>query len=200
MIYFAGEFKPQDRSFSFGSVRGITLGEIERERKTSFLPTPKQAGRVLTGPRKDLSLGATNSGRPRINHKKDTKLSLVLSSRPGSKFDGHQGIRCTISVPPDQRVFVVSYGLSGRRSPCSWEEALLRVRPGDIFLVDIESSQRHEQTFYMVGNGEVVIARDLKSAEDAYRDLLDALDLSRPCLESGLSPWSWRYLLADHVH
>lgn len=94
MIYSNVNLQIETRKMSFGDLKCVTLGEKGRGRKEILLPS---LSNIVCGLNKDLTIGVTKNGRPRINRVKqeDNTMYLLIDtyggySRRGSGFIDYQ--------------------------------------------------------------------------------------------------------------
>ena len=94
MIYSNVNLSIETRKMSFGDLKCVTLGEKGRGRKEILLPS---LSNIVCGLNKDLTIGLTKNGRPRINRVKqeDNTMYLLIDtyggySRRGSGFIDYQ--------------------------------------------------------------------------------------------------------------
>lgn len=80
MIYANRTFKATDREMDWGTLHQITMGEHGRGRKLVALTCPADIEEITVGLHKDLTIGSTKSGNPRIIKASDDKLCMILSA------------------------------------------------------------------------------------------------------------------------
>lgn len=95
MIYSNVNLKVEARKMSFGELRCVSLGEKGRGRKEILLPSIVD---IKCGLNKDITVGLTKNGRPRINKvnpQKDKTLYLLLDTYGGysRRGDGYVSFR-----------------------------------------------------------------------------------------------------------
>lgn len=81
MIYTNTRLVVQERVLSFGTLKGISIGEQGRGRKELFIPCPDGI-EYIDGVAPNLSIGRTKSGKCRID-KGNTGFFAILSSEGG---------------------------------------------------------------------------------------------------------------------
>lgn len=170
MLYTNKELKVIEKEMKFGVVAGVTIGEHGRGRREVFLPTPKGFEDEIRGLRKDLTIGKSKSGRPRINRANDGEFYVILSSERNYT---RRGCGC-IRTPKGQENELVARGngadgAAGRIG--SWDAVILKAKEGDVFRVTWGGyGYGYPATFYVLSGGEIHVA-DQPYVEDLYEGL-----------------------------
>ena len=90
MIYSNVNLTIEARKMSFGELRCIVMGEKGRGRKEILLPS---LSGITCGLNKDLTIGVTKNGRPRINklkpQEKDNSMYLLIDTYGGYSRQGN---------------------------------------------------------------------------------------------------------------
>lgn len=171
-------------------INGISLGSDQQKQSNIFVPTERGIGRRLHGLRRDLTIGKTKSGNPRINRTPNTEMYLILSSRQTNpSLQRYYASHGHVLAPAEQNNSV----LAVQGDPTSiWYDAIVQAAPGDIFMVQPPTPEKHPTQIYYLVDRDCVIEVLAANAEDAYRSLLSKLHQQRDCLREGLQPWTWR--------
>ena len=189
MIFFNKQNTVIDREVSFGTLKGIAVGERGRGRREIFLPTPKDLTGEVAGTLLGYGIGATKSGRPRIVHDSSEELYLILTSENSYTRRGCGRIR----VPTNQSIELIARGNgadgdAGRIG--SWDVVIVKAHEGDIFRVTWGGyGYGIPSTYYVVHSGQVHVA-DQPDVEA----LFDHLGLEVPFSLT----WDGVSLVADH--
>nr|DAE48579.1 MAG TPA: hypothetical protein [Caudoviricetes sp.] len=80
MLYANRSFRAKDREMDWGTLHQITMGEHGRGRKLVALTCPADIEEISAGLHKDLTIGSTKSGNPRIIKASDDRLYMLLSA------------------------------------------------------------------------------------------------------------------------
>lgn len=158
-----------EKGMSFGPVTGVALGEYGRGRREIFLPTPNGVEGTILGLRKDLTIGTSKSGRPRISRapKDDEELYIILSTERNYTRRGNGYIR----VPKTQELCIIARGngadgAAGRVG--HWDVVIFKAKDGDVFRVAWGGyGYGYPATFYVV-HGDKVYQADQPEVEDLY--------------------------------
>lgn len=176
MLYTNMNMKVVDREMPFGILRGVSLGERGRGRREEFLPVPASVTEINWGLHKNLSVGLTRNGKPRINLGDNGNLYLILSSQRGYTRRG-DGVVYEVKLnrqdEPKVKYLAEAWGADGAAGRIgTWEAKVLEVKPGAIVKV-IWAGDSVSPTIYFVdgyGNGYVT---DVNEEElPAYYDHL----------------------------
>jgi hypothetical protein len=92
MIWCNEKFTAKSKDFEWGKLTYIAMGEEGRGRKEIRIPI--QDGLELVRGLNSLSIGTTKSGRPRIDHRSDSGLYLLISTYGGYTRRGDGYISC----------------------------------------------------------------------------------------------------------
>lgn len=185
MLYSNTTVEAEERTFDFGVIWQVALGEQGRGRKLLALTCPP--GLVLNkGENLHLSIGMTRTGKPRIIVADDPNIYLLLSSSGGYTRRGDG--RIYVPAIPSERVLpepAEGYkplaqgngadGDAGRIG--TWDVVLLAV-PQDGVVKVVPSGGRAPDEFYIVRNGHVYSCTD-----ETLHECCDALDMDMPVVE-----------------
>lgn len=173
MIYSNINLTLETRKMSFGDLKCITLGEKGRGRKEILLPS---LSNITVGLNKDLTIGLTKNGRPRINKvnpKKDNTLYILLDTYGGYSRRG-DGV---ISFREEQGFEIIAEGNgadgdAGRIG--SWGVYVIKAPVDDkMKIIKIKYSGKANKIAYIA-----VIGQDVRLInEDDIDIFFDQLDL-----------------------
>ena len=176
MLYVNKPLKIGARDMAFGTLSGVAIGEKGRGRHELFLPTPKIVEGNIEGFVKNLSIGKSKTGKPRIDSVIEDDLYLILSSEWGYTRRGNG----YITAPKDQEIELIARangadGDAGRIG--SWDAVIVKAKPGDIFRVTwAGSGYGKPSTLYVVTADNKVYWCDQPDVEE----LFDYLQLDIP--------------------
>ena len=178
MLYTNKDLQISEREMSFGKLKGITIGQKGRGRWEIFLPTQSvDKDTIEEGLHKDLSIGLSKSGRPKIIKKEEDKIFLILDSKNEYTRRGDGKIFALAANKEQAKVIARGNGADGLAGKVGqWDAIVLEAKDGDVFRVRWGGyNYGRPTTIYTVLNGEVYIA-DLPDVEDLY----DYLHLDLP--------------------
>ena len=178
MLFSNVTIKSEIRTFDFGSISQICLGEKGRNRQLLALTCPEGL-EIKEGMNSGITVGLTKSGKPRINKYEDNQLFMLLSSEGGYTRRGNGSIQVLREAPLDDYQVLAkgrgADGLAGRIG--HWDamlikapsEGIVRVRtggagygtPSDLYLI-------HENKVY-------------HCTPESLQDCCDHLDVAIPC-------------------
>lgn len=180
MIFSNVDIKAEVRSFDFGEIYQISLGEKGRNRQLMVLTCPEEGTLIHKGLNPEYTVGLTKSGKPRINHDPgDEQLYLLLSSQGGYTRRGNGSIQVLREAKlDDYQVLAKGRGADGIAGRVGhWDamlikapsEGIVRVRtggagygtPSDLYLI-------HENRVYHCN-------------PDSLQDCCDHLEIDLPC-------------------
>lgn len=171
MLYTNQVLKVVEWKMSFGSVKGVAIGEFGRGRREVFLPTPNGLAGEIRDFRADLSIGLTKSGRPRINQSTDDRLYVILSSQRGYTRRGSGMIKTPVAQ--DNKIIARGNGADGDAGRIgSWDVIIAEAKDGDVFRVTWGGhGYGYSPTFYVVHDQTIAVA-DQPMVEDLYKHLI----------------------------
>lgn len=186
MLYSNVTVEAEERTFDFGTIWQVALGEQGRGRKLLALTCPP--GLVLNkGENLHLSIGMTRTGKPRVIVADDPQVYLLLSSYGGytRRGDGQiyvparAGERMLAAAPEDGYTPLAqgngADGDAGRIG--SWDVVLLAV-PQDGIVKVMPSGGRAPDEYYIIRGGRVYSCTD-----ETLHECCDALDMDMPVVE-----------------
>ena len=178
MLYSNVAIKSEIRSFEFGEISQICLGEKGRNRQLMALTCPKDT-EIKSGMNTGLTIGVTKSGKPRINKHEDDQLFMLLSAKGGYTRRGNGSIQLLqSSTGEDYQILARGRGADGDAGRIGhWDvillkapsEGIVRVRtggagygtPSDLFVI-------HDNQVY-------------HCTPETLQDCCDQLDIELPC-------------------
>ncbi len=178
MLYTNKIFRISEREMSFGTIKGISVGQKGRGRREIFLPTQSvDKDTIEEGLHKDLSIGLSKSGRPKIIKKEEDKIFLILDSEHAYTRRGDGKIFALVANEEQAKVIARGNGADGLAGRIGqWDAIILEAKDGDVFRVRWGGyNYGKATTIYTIHNGEVYFA-DLPDVEDLY----DSLHLELP--------------------
>lgn len=179
MLYTNKGLQISEREMSFGTIRGISVGEKGRGRWEVFLPAQNCADKdtIEEGLHKDLSISLSKSGRPKIIKKEEDRIFLILDSEHAYTRRGDGKIFALTTNREEAKVIARGNGADGLAGKVGqWDAIVLEAKDGDVFRVRWGGyNYGRPTTIYTVLNGEIYFA-DLPDVEDLY----DPLHLELP--------------------
>ena len=156
MLYSNVKVASEERTFDFGTIHQIALGEIGRGRKLMAITCPAETV-VEKGMNEHLSVGKTKSGKARINSIKDDELYLLLSSQGGYTRRGDG----SIWVPSDEHekyeTLAVGWGADGLAGRIgTWDVVLLKApKEGIVRVRTSGGGYGTPSDYYVIKDGKV---------------------------------------------
>ena len=141
MLYANKKLHSEERIMDFGTIYQVGMGESGRGRRFMALTCPKDTI-VENGMNKNLSIGLTKSGRPRINAKTDTDLYMMLSSAGGYTRRGNGTIQILATQQELFEILARGNGADGDAGRIgTWDCMLLKVKdPNATAVVKVRTS------------------------------------------------------------
>lgn len=178
MIYSNTQVEAQERTFEFGTIHQVCLGEIGRRRKLMALTCPKDLT-IESGINKEISISTTRSGKPRISKITEDTLYMLLSSEGGYTRRGDGTIKVLKKERDKFEILARGNGADGDAGRIgSWSCMLLKVLSTDA-IVRVRTSGGGYGTpsdLYLIHNGEIYHCHI-----DELQDYCDGLDIDLPC-------------------
>lgn len=154
MLFTNKDFETETVSPGRGSALGIVLGEAIPGGREVFIHVPKNTDDDLCGLYKDLTIGKTSVGYPRINEEKDNRIYAIFSSVSDElvKNDGR------IFAPAEQEIHLMvrAINVETNGEGCimgTSDTVLLRVSEGDSYQVKWDNGVT---TYYRVLRDEII--------------------------------------------
>ena len=139
MIYSNQYLESVTKEMDFGNIYQVSMGEIGRGRKLMALTCP-EGTKIAKGINRELTIGTTKSGKPRINKQKDNTLYMLLSAQGGytRRGDGY------IQVPSRQKelfqILARGNGADGMAGRVGYWDCLLLKSPSTDAVVRVRTS------------------------------------------------------------
>jgi hypothetical protein len=169
MIFSNVEKRLKDKELSFGILKYVGLGEYGRGRKEILLPSEYD---ILLGWNKDLTIGTTRSGRPRIIKANDPTVYLLLESNGGYTRRGNGRI---ISIGGEE--IATGWGADGDAGRIGqWDAKVLKFSsPGEVLVILSGGRGKIEyiKVFEKDGSLDIIHLRGLKEEVLTYLDVND---------------------------
>lgn len=124
MIFSNTFCKSEPKEMEFGTIHQIILGESGRGRKEIRLTCPENTV-IQIGGNKDLSIGQTKSGRPRIVQQRDEKTYLLLSTRGGYTRRGNGWVGAWKENKATYKVLAKGNGADGAAGRIGYWDVML---------------------------------------------------------------------------
>ena len=149
-------YKAEGKYFS---INQVFLGETGPGQQVISLAVPKTVKKIMFGMNPDLSIGYTESFKPRIHLKESEEVFMLLTSK-GTNTSGIN----TIQIPASQKneIYMVRRG-NGHENQKYWGNVLFRFNKSGI--VRIHTADDKDDDVFVVCNGRVTCCsiRTLKS-------------------------------------
>lgn len=197
MFYTNIELKKQKREMEWGELFQYEAGENGRGRKLLCLPTYPDFEDIEEGLHKNLTIGYTKAGRPRINKADDKKMYMLLSAQGRYTRRGNGTIWCLKGK--ELEIDVISRGNGADRAAGRvgfWDVLLLEVSEEAIIRVRTSGAGYGTPSdFYVVHEGEVY-----KCTIENLESLCEKIRIKVPCGievidgEPRFIPEEWRRL------
>lgn len=179
MLYSNRKLKAEERVMTFGTIYQVAMGESGRGRKMMALTCPKDTI-IERGLNKNLTIGKTKTGRPRINKLEDKELYLLLSSEGGYTRRGNGTIRVLKDKIDQFEIMARGNGADGDAGRVGyWDCMLLKVNGMVDNIIRVRSSGEGYGTpsdLYIIHKNEVYHCY-LEDLEDCC----DTLGIEIPC-------------------
>ncbi len=176
MLFVNRNFSIQNRPLTPGGepVPTINLGTIGHG--AVLVPVPEQKEKRYKGLYKGLDvthLDPANGYRPSIIKQPNSNIHLLLTSRPLDFVHCDDDYHCHILAPVGQSVRTI-LSAESHRNHCTWHDAILEARPGDIYAVSYGCGDISECGFVIVASNRVIRCADY-SVDVLYQRVLNEL-------------------------
>lgn len=159
----------KDKQLSFGVLKAICLGEYGRGRKEIILPSEYD---VMEGWNKEITIGTTRSGRPRIVKEQDSTIYLLLESNGGYTRRGNGRIKFI-----GGEEIATGWGADGDAGRIgNWDAKVLKFSsPGEVLVILSGGRGKIEyiKVFEKDGSLDIIHLRGLKEEVLTYIDVND---------------------------
>ena len=177
MIYANKNFVVQEREFTYGKLNCISLGEKGRGRKEVLLPVPKSLEEIKKGINKNLTIGLTKNGKPRVNYispkKKEEYIYAIIDSYNGYTRPCDGTVKLMYKNGIEE--LVVAWGADGDAGRIgSWEVKVLKIPNDDKrrFTRLISSGRSEDKDGYIISKGSDIVFVQENDIEN-YFDMID---------------------------
>lgn len=182
MFYTNRKLIKREIEMEWGTLYRYEAGEEGRGRRLLCLSTSPNAKDVEAGLHKNLTIGFTKTGRPRVNNGEDSKMYMLLSSEGGYTRRGDGNIFCLPSDKDKINVLSRGNGADGDAGRIGYWDVLLLEVSGDA-IIRVRTSGAGYGTpsdFYIIRGQHV-----FHCTTDNLSDLFEALNISVPFLFDG---------------
>lgn len=179
MIYANRTFKATDREMDWGTLHQITMGEHGRGRKLVALTCPADIEEITVGLHKDLTIGSTKSGNPRIIKASDDKLCMLLSAEGRYTRRGNGTIQVLQSDTDKYSVLRRGNGADGDAGRIGYWDCMVVEAPRDHGIIKVRTGGAGygiPADIYIINEGEVY-----KCKLDTIEDCCENLGIDVPC-------------------
>ena len=186
MLYSNIYVEAEERTFDFGNIWQVALGEQGRGRRLLTLTCPSGTI-VVKGENTGLSIGYTRTGKPRIVKADDPQVYLLLSSYGGYTRRGDGRIH--VPAIPSERLLAEpaegykplaqgngADGDAGRIG--TWDVVLLAVPQDGVVRIMPSGGTAHPYEYCIIKSGRVY-----SCTEETLHECCDALDMDIPNVE-----------------
>ncbi len=126
--------KKQEVEMDWGLLYRYEAGEEGRGRRLLYLPTSPNAIDIEAGLHKDLTIGFTKTGRPRVNKVEDNKMYMLLSTEGGYTRRGNGVIYCLFTQENDIKILSRGNGADGDAGRIGYWDVLLLEVSGEVVI------------------------------------------------------------------
>jgi len=178
MLYSNVAVNSEVRSFEFGEISQVCLGEKGRNRQLLALTCPTET-EVKKGMNPGITIGLTKSGKPRIFTKEDNQLYMLLSSKGGYTRRGNGSIQLLQSASgEDYQILARGRGADGDAGRIGhWDVILLKAPAEGIVRVRTGGAGYGTPSdLYLIHDNHVHHCHP-----DSLQDCCDQLDIELPC-------------------
>ena len=156
MLYCNKSVESEIREFDFGKIAQICLGEKGRGRQLLALTCPEGVELRKNTLNKELSIGLTKSGKPRIVHKTEDVLYMIVSAEGGYTRRGNGTIRVLKNAKDQFEILGRGNGADGAAGRIGYWDVLLIKAPknGIIRVRTSGAGYGTESDLYVIKNNE----------------------------------------------
>ena len=179
MLYSNVAVNSEVRSFEFGEISQVCLGEKGRNRQLLALTCPENT-EIEKGMNASLTVGLTKSGKPRIFNKEDNQLYMLLSSKGGYTRRGDGSIQLLQSASgEDYKILARGRGADGLAGRIGHWDVVLMKCPSE-GIVQVRTAGAGYGTpadIYIIHSNSVY-----HCTPETLCDCCDHLDIKVPCV------------------
>ena len=177
MIYSNVSVKAEERTFDFGTIYQVCLGEKGRNRQLLTLTCP-EGTEIQKGMNSNLTIGLTKSGKPRIHNRIDGNLYMLLSSKGGYTRRGNGSVQILRDSDQEYEVLARGRGADGDAGRIGhWDVVLMKVPSEGIVKVRTGGGGYGTPSDVFVMHDNQVY----HATPATLRDCCDELDIVLPC-------------------
>ena len=157
MLYTNRNIKADERSFDFGTIWQIALGEKGRGRRLLTLTCPTETSFKANSLNKEVSVGFTKSGKPRLIKKADSDLYLLLSAEGGYTRRGDGTVKVLKTHKDEFEVLARGNGADGDAGRIGfWDVVLVKAPSNGVVRVRTSGAGYGTPSdLYLIKDGEV---------------------------------------------
>lgn len=179
MLYSNRTLKATDREMEWGMLHQIVMGEHGRGRKLVALTCPSEIEEIAAGLHKDLSIGSTKSGNPRIIKASDDRLYMLLSAEGRYTRRGNGTIQVLQSDVDKYHVLRRGNGADGDAGRIGYWDCMVVEAPSKHGIIKVRTGGAGYGTpsdIYIICGGKVY-----KCTLDTIADCCENLEIDIPC-------------------
>lgn len=157
MFYTNTGLEKEEKEMEWGTLYQYEAGEEGRGRRLLCLPTSPNAEDIEVGLHKDLTIGFTKTGRPRVNKAQDSKMYMLLSAAGGYTRRGNGTVQCLENQKEKIKVLAKGNGADGAAGRVGFWDVLLLEVPEEV-MIRVRTSGAGYGTpsdLYIVHSGDV---------------------------------------------
>lgn len=153
MLYTNIDLKKREIEKEWGTLYQFEIGEIGRGRKMIYLPCAPEMEDITEGLHKELSIGQTKAGKPRIIRKEEDHYYMILSSEGGYTRRGDGFIQGMEQDRDKIRVLARGNGADGDAGRIgTWDCVVLEILEDTMIRVRKSGFQNVPSEIYIVKN------------------------------------------------
>lgn len=178
LLYSNLELKSKEKTFDFGTIHQIAMGEYGRGRKYMTITCPSDTT-IQKGMNPEYSVGITKSGKPRIIRGSDSNIYMLLSAKGRRARKGCGTIRVLSNQIDMFKVLARGKGADGVSGNMGYWDCMLIKAPYTGSIVRVRTSGGGYGTpsdLYLIHNG-IVLHSYLYELEECC----NALGIEVPC-------------------
>ena len=176
MIYSNVEIDKKTKEMEWGNLDVFEFGEQGRGRKMISLPTFTKKDSINKGWNKDLTIGITRNGKPRVNEEEDEDIYVLLSSYGGYTRRGCGYIQVPVELKDKFEVMASGNGADGDAGRIGyWNVICMKIPREGTYCIRIKMSGGCDPSYILYHDGELY---DMEF--DELCNICDAKDIDIP--------------------
>lgn len=178
MLYSNKKLIATEKTFDFGTIFQVGMGEIGRGRKFMALTCP-EGTEIKVGLNSDYTVGTTKSGKPRIVKKDDDTMYLTLSAEGGYTRRGNGTIKVLEAHKDEFEVMARGNGADGAAGRIGYWDCMLIKAPSTDAIIRVRTSGAGYGTpndLYVIHEGNVYHCH-----LDTLEECCENLGIDIPC-------------------